>query len=220
MSRRAAASSSRRERVERSFLSCANEKRHDRPNDRAIRNYNYPSQDPQAHNAEIVHEPGHLATVPLDGSALEHQLDPTLEPDQVFPPPPHPLVDSSGGQRFLVERILNNRDVNGVRTSYLVRWRGYPPAWDSWEACAQLIVDALGLVEQYDETHPLRLKKGRRKTTFPKASTGIANCRSLRPSRKRCAPSVRDHLREGGLPRGTVRIVRATWTRITPRGTE
>uniref|UniRef100_A0AAV1T7I0 Chromo domain-containing protein n=1 Tax=Peronospora matthiolae TaxID=2874970 RepID=A0AAV1T7I0_9STRA len=74
-------------------------------------------------------------------------------------PPPHPLVDSSGGQRFLVERVLNHRDMNGVRTSYLVRWRGYPPAWDSWEPRVQLIVDVLGLFEQYDETHPLRSKK-------------------------------------------------------------
>uniref|UniRef100_A0AAV1TXS6 Uncharacterized protein n=1 Tax=Peronospora matthiolae TaxID=2874970 RepID=A0AAV1TXS6_9STRA len=95
--------------------------------------------------------------------APEHQADPTLESDQVFSPPPHPLVGSVGGQRFLVERILNHRDVNGVRTSYLVRWRGYPPAWDSWEPRVQLIVDVLGFVEQYDETHPLRSKKGRRK---------------------------------------------------------
>uniref|UniRef100_A0AAV1U9E7 Chromo domain-containing protein n=1 Tax=Peronospora matthiolae TaxID=2874970 RepID=A0AAV1U9E7_9STRA len=166
--------------------------RHDRPNDRALRNCNYPLQDPQAHNSEIVLEPGHLATVPLDGSSLEHQVDPTLEPDQVFPPPPHPLVDSSGGQRLLVERILNHRDVNDVQTSYLFRWRGYPPAWDSWEPRAQLIVDVLDLVEQYDETHPLRSKKGRRKTTFPNVSTGIAKCQSLRPSQKRCAPSGRD----------------------------
>uniref|UniRef100_A0AAV1UAQ7 Uncharacterized protein n=1 Tax=Peronospora matthiolae TaxID=2874970 RepID=A0AAV1UAQ7_9STRA len=59
--------------------------RHDRPNDRALGSYNYQPQDPQAYNAEIVHEPGHLATVPLDVSALKHQLSPTLEPDQVFP---------------------------------------------------------------------------------------------------------------------------------------
>uniref|UniRef100_A0AAV1TAW9 Chromo domain-containing protein n=1 Tax=Peronospora matthiolae TaxID=2874970 RepID=A0AAV1TAW9_9STRA len=132
------------------------QKRHDRPNDRALGNCNYPSQDPQAHNAESVREPGHLATVPSNGSAPEHQADPTLEPDQVFPPPPHPFVDSSGGQSFVVERILSHRDVNGVRTSYLVRWRGYPPAWDSWEPRTHLIVDVLGLVEQYNETHPLR----------------------------------------------------------------
>uniref|UniRef100_A0AAV1T2H7 Chromo domain-containing protein n=1 Tax=Peronospora matthiolae TaxID=2874970 RepID=A0AAV1T2H7_9STRA len=100
------------------------QKRHDRPNDRALGNLNYPSQDLQAHSAEIVNEPGHLATVPLDGSALEHQADSTLEPDQVFPTPSHPLVDSSGGQRFRVEHTLSHRDVNGVRTSYLVRWRG------------------------------------------------------------------------------------------------
>uniref|UniRef100_A0AAV1UJE0 Chromo domain-containing protein n=1 Tax=Peronospora matthiolae TaxID=2874970 RepID=A0AAV1UJE0_9STRA len=129
--------------------------RHDRPNDRAPMNCNYPLQDHGASNAESVHEPGHRVTVPLYGSAPEHQKDSTLEPDQVVPPPPHPLVDSAGDQRFLVRRILNHRDVNGVRTSYLVRWRGYPPAWDRW-------VDVLGLVKQYDETDPLRSKNGRK----------------------------------------------------------
>uniref|UniRef100_A0AAV1TCM9 Chromo domain-containing protein n=1 Tax=Peronospora matthiolae TaxID=2874970 RepID=A0AAV1TCM9_9STRA len=92
-----------------------------------------------------------------------------------------------------MERILNHRDVNGVRTSYLVRWRGYRPAWNSWESRVQLIVDVLGLVEQYAETHPLRSKNGRRKTTSSNASTGIAKLQSLRPSQKRCAPSSRDH---------------------------
>ena len=31
---------------------------------------------------------------------------PAAEPDLVFPPPPEPLVDSHGGRRFLVGRIL------------------------------------------------------------------------------------------------------------------
>uniref|UniRef100_A0AAV1TV27 Uncharacterized protein n=1 Tax=Peronospora matthiolae TaxID=2874970 RepID=A0AAV1TV27_9STRA len=53
--------------------------------------------------------------------------------------------------------------------------------------------DVLGIVEQNDETHPLRLKKGRRKTTLPNTSTGISRCRSLRPSRERFAPSIREH---------------------------
>uniref|UniRef100_A0AAV1T3D0 Chromo domain-containing protein n=1 Tax=Peronospora matthiolae TaxID=2874970 RepID=A0AAV1T3D0_9STRA len=151
---------SRREENESSVRSqvVQTQRRHNLSNDRARRNINYPSQDPQAHNTEIVHEPGHLATVPLDGSAPEHQLDPTLEPDQVFPLPPHPLVDSSGGKRFLVERILNHRDVNGIQASYLVRWRGYPLVSDIWEPRAQLIVDVLGLVEQYDETLPSRTR--------------------------------------------------------------
>uniref|UniRef100_A0AAV1T814 Chromo domain-containing protein n=1 Tax=Peronospora matthiolae TaxID=2874970 RepID=A0AAV1T814_9STRA len=92
-----------------------------------------------------------------------------------------------------MKRILNHHDVNGVRTSYVVRWRGYPPVRDSWEPRAQPIVDVLGLVEQYDETHPLLLKKGRRKMTSPNASTGIARFQSLRPSQKRCAPSSREH---------------------------
>uniref|UniRef100_A0AAV1UQU3 Chromo domain-containing protein n=1 Tax=Peronospora matthiolae TaxID=2874970 RepID=A0AAV1UQU3_9STRA len=160
---------------------------------RALRNCNYPLGDHGAHDAESVHDPGHPATVPLHGSASEHQADPTLELDQVFPPPPHPLVDSGGGQRFLVERILNHCDLNGIRTTYLVRWRGYPPAWDSWEPRSQLIVDATHLVEQYDETYQLRSRKGRRKMTSPNASTGTAKCPSLQPPQKRCSPSCRNH---------------------------
>uniref|UniRef100_A0AAV1TTG4 Uncharacterized protein n=1 Tax=Peronospora matthiolae TaxID=2874970 RepID=A0AAV1TTG4_9STRA len=73
------------------------QKRHDRPNDRSLRSCNYPLQGHETHNAEFVHDPGHLVTIPLNGSAFEHKADPTLEPDQVFPPPPHPLVDSVGG---------------------------------------------------------------------------------------------------------------------------
>uniref|UniRef100_A0AAV1VJP6 Tf2-1-like SH3-like domain-containing protein n=1 Tax=Peronospora matthiolae TaxID=2874970 RepID=A0AAV1VJP6_9STRA len=95
--------------------------RHDRPSDHTPKNCNHHSQDHGARNADFVYEPDHRVTVSLQGSALEHQVDPTLEPYQVSPPPPHTLVDSSGGQRFLVERILNHRDANGVRTSYLVR---------------------------------------------------------------------------------------------------
>uniref|UniRef100_A0AAV1VKZ8 Chromo domain-containing protein n=1 Tax=Peronospora matthiolae TaxID=2874970 RepID=A0AAV1VKZ8_9STRA len=167
--------------------------RHHRSNDRALANCNYPFQGHGSLNAESVHEPGYRVTVPLHVSVPKHRADPNIEPDQAFQPPPHPLVDSGGGQRFLVERLLNHRDVNGVRTSYLVLWRGYPPAWDSWEPRAQLIVDVPGLVEKYDETHPLRLKKGRQKTTCLNASTGIARCQSLRPSRKGCALSSRDH---------------------------
>ena len=73
-------------------------------------------------------------------------------------------MDSHGGQRFHVERILSHRGVKGQRTSYLVRWRGYPPLHDSWEPRAQLMIDVKGLVHQYDETHPMA-QRGHRKNT-------------------------------------------------------
>ena len=76
----------------------------------------------------------------------------------IFPPPPQPLPDLHGGQRFHVERILNLRDVKGQRTSYLVRWCGYPPSHDSWDPRSQLMIDVGGLVHQYDETHPMDQK--------------------------------------------------------------
>uniref|UniRef100_A0AAV1VI11 Chromo domain-containing protein n=1 Tax=Peronospora matthiolae TaxID=2874970 RepID=A0AAV1VI11_9STRA len=101
--------------------------------------------------------------------------------ESVFPPPPPPLEDSRGGQRYLVEQLLNHRDVNGRRTSYLVRWRGYPPSWDTWEPRSQLMVDVLGLVEQYDAVHPVPQKDRWRKSSRH-GRKGISGCQSLRTS--------------------------------------
>uniref|UniRef100_A0AAV1TE87 Uncharacterized protein n=1 Tax=Peronospora matthiolae TaxID=2874970 RepID=A0AAV1TE87_9STRA len=98
-------------------------------------------------------------------SSREH-TDPHDRVESVFPPPPPPLEDSRGGQRYLVEQLLNHRDVN--RTSdELPRpvARVYPPSWDSWEPRSQLMVDVLGLVEQYDATHPVPQKDRRRKSS-------------------------------------------------------
>uniref|UniRef100_A0AAV1V9B2 Chromo domain-containing protein n=1 Tax=Peronospora matthiolae TaxID=2874970 RepID=A0AAV1V9B2_9STRA len=83
-----------------------------------------------------------------------------------FPPLPPPLEDSRGGQRYLIMRLLNHRDVNGRRTSYLVRWRGYPPSWGTWERRSQLMIDVLGLVEQYDAAHPVPQKDRWRKSSW------------------------------------------------------
>ena len=81
---------------------------------------------------------------------------------------------SHGGQLFDVERILNHRDVEGQRTSYLVHWRGYPPSHDSCEPRAQLMIDVEGLAHQYDEIHPMT-QKGHRKTRAHGAGRAIAD---------------------------------------------
>ena len=112
----------------------------------------------------------------------KYQIEPANPSENVFPPSSYPLIDARGGQRFLVERLLNHRDEKGRRTSYLVRWSGYPPYADSWEPRSQLLVDILGLVEQYDKAHPMP-KKVHRGTNAQRACRGIANhlfpCTSL-----------------------------------------
>ena len=67
--------------------------------------------------------------------------------EEVFPPLPHPLVDSHGVQRFVVERSLNHRDDSGSSTRYFVQWWGYPPSWNIWEPRSQLMMVVPGLVE-------------------------------------------------------------------------
>uniref|UniRef100_A0AAV1V071 Chromo domain-containing protein n=1 Tax=Peronospora matthiolae TaxID=2874970 RepID=A0AAV1V071_9STRA len=58
---------------------------------------------------------------------LKTPVPPMLEVvalESFFPPPTPSLEESRSGKRYLIERLLNHRDVNGRRTSYLVRWRG------------------------------------------------------------------------------------------------
>ena len=54
----------------------------------------------------------------------------------------------------------------------------------------QMVMDVLGLVGEYDETHPL-LMEGHRRKNARRVRKGIANAQSLGASRTRCAPSSR-----------------------------
>uniref|UniRef100_A0AAV1UPB5 Chromo domain-containing protein n=1 Tax=Peronospora matthiolae TaxID=2874970 RepID=A0AAV1UPB5_9STRA len=140
-------------------------------------------QCPPVEDACPAHARGRCVTQALrdQRSSWRHTL-PHDSLKSVFPPSPPPLEDSRGDQRYLVEQLLNHRDVNGRRTSYLVRCRGYPPSWDTWELRSQLIIDLLDLVEQYDAAHPVPQKDRRRKSSW-KGRKGISGCQSLRTSR-------------------------------------
>ena len=97
---------------------------------------------------------GPRATHTLRGEAdSQHQAESANSSEDVFSSLPHPLADARGGQRFHVERLLTDRAVKGRQTSYLVRWRGYPPSADSREPRSKLMLDVLGLVEKYEKAH-------------------------------------------------------------------
>ena len=81
-------------------------------------------------------------------------------------------MDSYGGQRFLVERLLNRRVQKKQPPSYLVRWRWYPPSADSREPLALLKIDENSLVEQYYKAHPVA-GKTRQGTSAKRARKGV-----------------------------------------------
>uniref|UniRef100_A0AAV1TI91 Chromo domain-containing protein n=1 Tax=Peronospora matthiolae TaxID=2874970 RepID=A0AAV1TI91_9STRA len=136
-------------------------------------------QCPPVEDACPAHARGRRVTLALrDQRSSREHTDPHDRVESVFPPPPPPLEDFRGGQRNLIERLWSHRDVNGRRTSYLFRWRGYPPYWDTWEPRSQLMIDVLGLVEQYDAAHPVPQMDRRRKSPRH-GRKGILGCQFL-----------------------------------------
>lgn len=62
-----------------------------------------------------------------------------------MPVAPEPVIENDGQEVFEVERILADRKLRGSRNGreYLVRWKGYLPAYDRWESEENLNEDAL-----------------------------------------------------------------------------
>ena len=56
---------------------------------------------------------------------------------QPLPRPPPDCIDPAGGEEYIVERVLAQRQ-NGRRREYLVRWAGYPLEESSWEPRSNL----------------------------------------------------------------------------------
>lgn len=81
---------------------------------------------------------------------------------------PPPLVDSTGEEHWIVDRIVGHEDPAPTRSSarststgaaparrrYRVRWLGFPPSSDTWEPRDQLRRDVPDLVREYDASLP------------------------------------------------------------------
>ena len=77
------------------------------------------------------------------------------------------------------------------------------------------MMDVPGLVEQYDEIHPL-LVEGHRRTIAHRDHKGIANAQSHAHLRRDARPPIR-LIREEGLPKGANRVVYTTLIFLLPR---
>ncbi|KAF4032791.1 Calponin homology domain-containing proteinromo [Phytophthora infestans] len=80
---------------------------------------------------------------------------------------PPPLIDSSGAQRWIVERIVDHdlRQCHGIRDGhteadkeqhYRVHWLGLSPGEDTWEPRSRLLEDVPDIVNEYEKTLTFR----------------------------------------------------------------
>ena len=61
------------------------------------------------------------------------------DPINQSPPPPAPIIDRDGHERFIVESVLSERRFHR-RRQFLVKWMGYPEP--TWERAANLLDDS------------------------------------------------------------------------------
>src|SRR5258708_24979814 len=74
--------------------------------------------------------------------------------------PPPDLI--KGEEEYKVEKIINHRCSGRSRTlQYLIKWKGYPEADNTWEPADQ--VHALEFIKAYHRQHPLDDKRGRKR---------------------------------------------------------
>ena len=82
----------------------------------------------------------------------------TVQRGQDFPRPPPEIVE--GEAEFEVEAIKNHRFYGRQhQLQYLIGWKGYPSADDTWENADQVFAPAL--IAQYHRHHPLQDKRAR-----------------------------------------------------------
>ena len=82
----------------------------------------------------------------------------TAQRGRDFPRPPPEMVE--GEAEFEVEAIKNHCFYGRQRQlQYLIRWKGYPSADDTWENADQVFAPAL--TDQYHRHHPLQDKRAR-----------------------------------------------------------
>jgi hypothetical protein len=76
----------------------------------------------------------------------------TKEHGMNFTRPPPDLIE--GAEEFEVEKVLGHRFFgHGKKLQYLIKWKGYPSADNTWEPKNQIF--APKLMERYHLKHPL-----------------------------------------------------------------
>src|SRR5713226_3719112 len=107
-------------------------------------------------------------------------LSPYRETDAHGPNYSRPSPDLiEGEEEYEVEKVINHRHAGRARTlQYLIKWKGYPEADNTWEPADQ--VHAPQIIKAYHRQHPLEDKRGQ-----PNARTAI---RILSPIQQ-CLPT-------------------------------
>src|SRR5712691_11364616 len=110
-------------------------------------------------------------------------------PNYVEPPPE--LVE--GEPEYEVETLLGSRRHGRKRRlEYLVRWKGYAPAHDSWEPAQNL--HAPELIKEFYEREPLAIRTIRMKGNSEEESSPLASSFPSSPWTERSFSSTPDHL--------------------------
>lgn len=89
---------------------------------------------------------------PVFHVSLLRRYTPDTIKERPQPTNPEPEINEKGETVYEVEKILDSRYRWG-RLEYLVKWKGFGPEWDTWEA-ENNVEGAKRLVKQFHKTNP------------------------------------------------------------------
>jgi hypothetical protein len=88
-------------------------------------------------------------------------LEPYHQGDNAEPTPP--AIEIDGDPEWEVEAVIGHRQRRG-KTEYLVRWKGYAPAEDTWQSAQDLVNAPEALRTYRDNAYPRKRRRVNRRT--------------------------------------------------------
>jgi hypothetical protein len=88
-------------------------------------------------------------------------LEPYHQGDNAEPTPP--AIEIDGDPEWEVEAVIGHRQRRG-KTEYLVRWKGYAPAEDTWQSAQDLVNAPEALRTYLDNAYPRKRRRVNRRT--------------------------------------------------------
>jgi chromobox protein 1 len=93
------------------------------------------------------------------------------------------------GKKYVVEKVLEKRLGKQNKVEYLLKWKGFDNAWNTWEP-ADNLADCNGIIESFEKASAAKRKSGARGQESDAKKTKAAGAQPTRGFARGLSPSM------------------------------